>query len=121
MNFRELREHCLSKHGAAETFPFGESVLVFKVAGKMFALTDIDRLPLSVSLKCDPARAVELRDRYLAVQPGYHLNKTHWNTVDLDGSVPAREVREWIDHSYDLVVHSLRRADRDALLHGNDI
>ena len=115
MTFRELREHCLSKRGAEETFPFGETVLVFKVAGKMFALTGIEALPLSVSLKCDPDRAVELRDRYPAVQPGYHLNKAHWNTVELDGSVPAREVRAWIDHSYELVVQSLKRADRDAL------
>ena len=81
----------------------------------MFALTSIEALPLSVSLKCDPDRAVELRDRYPAVQPGYHLNKTHWNTVELDGSVPAWEVRAWIDHSYELVVQSLKRADREAL------
>jgi predicted DNA-binding protein (MmcQ/YjbR family) len=121
MTFRELREHCLSKHGAEETFPFGETVLVFKVAGKMFALTSLDRLPFSVSLKCDPERAVEIRERYPAVQPGYHLNKTHWNTVELDGSVSAAEVRGWIDHSYDLVVKSLRRADREILLHGNRI
>ena len=82
----------------------------------MFALTSLDALPLRVSLKCDPDRAVELRDRYPEVQPGYHLNKRHWNTVELDGSIPAREVRAWIDHSYELVVQSLKRGDRDALL-----
>lgn len=116
MTFGELRDYCASKHGAEETFPFGETVLVFKVAGKMFALTSLDQLPLRVSLKCDPERAVELRERYAAVQPGYHLSKVHWNTVELDGSVPAREVRSWIDDSYDLVVRSLKRAEREALL-----
>jgi predicted DNA-binding protein (MmcQ/YjbR family) len=115
MTFSELRAYCASKHGAEETFPFGETVLVFKVAGKMFALTSLDQLPLSVSLKCDPERAVELRERYAAVQPGYHLSKVHWNTVELDGSVPAREVKSWIDDSYDLVVKGLKRAERDAL------
>ncbi len=116
MNFAQLHAYCLSKPGAEETFPFGETALVFKVKGKMFALTDIERLPLSVSLKCDPARAVELRERYAAVQPGYHLSKAHWNTVELDGSVTDDEVREWIDHSYDLVVAGLRRVDREALV-----
>lgn len=116
MTFRELHEYCLSRPGAQETFPFGESVLVYKVAGKMFALTNIERLPLGVSLKCDPDRAVELRDRYAAVQPGYHLNKVHWNTVELDGSIPDEEIRSWIDESYWLVVAGLKRADREALL-----
>lgn len=116
MTFRELREHCRSKPGAEATFPFGEEVLVFKVAAKMFALTNLERLPLSVSLKCDPDRAVALRDRYPAVQPGYHLNKTHWNTVEIDGSIPDADIRAWIDDSYALVVQSLKRADREALL-----
>lgn len=115
MTFRELRDHCLSLPGAEETFPFGEDVLVFKVAGKMFALTSLERLPLSVSLKCDPDRAVELRASYPSVLPGYHLSKRHWNTVELDGSIPAHEVRGWIDDSYRLVVAGLRRADREAL------
>lgn len=115
MTFRELREHCLSLPGAEETFPFGEDVLVFKVAGKMFALTAMERLPLSVSVKCDPDRAMELRARYPSVLPGYHLSKRHWNTVELDGSIPASEVRGWIDESYRLVVAGLRRADREAL------
>jgi predicted DNA-binding protein (MmcQ/YjbR family) len=115
MTFSELRAYCASKHGAEETFPFGETVLVFKVAGKMFALTGLDTLPLSVNLKCDPDRAIELRERYAAVQPGYHMSKVHWNTVELDGSVPAREIRSWIDDSYDLVVKSLKPAARDAL------
>src|SRR5690606_21110433 len=100
-------------------FPFGDEVLVFKVMGKMFALTSIERLPLSVSLKCDPERAVLLRERYPAVQPGYHLNKAHWNTVELDGTVPDGTIRSWIDESYELVVRSLKRADREALLRGS--
>ena len=115
MTFRELHDYCISKPGAQETFPFGEEALVFKVAGKMFALTNVERLPLSVSLKCDPDRAVELRERYAAVQPGYHLNKAHWNTVELDGSIPDADVRSWIDDSYELVVRGLPRGDRDAL------
>lgn len=115
MTFRELRDHCLAKPGAEETFPFGEAVLVFKVGGKMFALTDVERLPFAVSLKCDPDDAVELRDRYPAVQPGYHLNKAHWNTVEIDGSIPDSEIRRWIDESYELVVRGLTRRDRQAL------
>ncbi len=116
MNFRQLREYCSSKAGVEETFPFSEEVLVFKVAGKMFALTNLVALPLSVNLKCDPDRAVELRERYAAVQPGYHMNKTHWNTVEIDGSVADEEVYGWIDDSYTLVVRSLKRADREALM-----
>lgn len=119
MTFGELREHCRSKHGAEETFPFGEAVLVFKVMAKMFALTNLERLPLSVSLKCDPDRAAQLRERHPAVQPGYHLNKKHWNTVEIDGSIPDFEIRAWIDESYALVVRGLKRADREALQRSN--
>jgi len=116
MTFRDLYDHCMSKPAAEETFPFGEDVLVFKVAGKMFALTNTERLPLSVSLKCDPEHAIQLRERFAAVQPGYHLNKAHWNSVDLDGSIPDEEVRRWIDDSYALVLQGLSRADRNRLL-----
>ncbi len=116
MTFRDLYDYCRSKPGAEETFPFDETVLVFKVAGKMFALTNIERLPLSVSLKCDPERAVQLRERYAAVEPGYHLSKKHWNTIELDGSISDAEVFSWIDHSYNLVVQGLSRAKREALL-----
>ncbi|HET8655168.1 MAG TPA: MmcQ/YjbR family DNA-binding protein [Longimicrobiaceae bacterium] len=111
MTFQQLRDFCLSLPDAEETFPFGEDTLVFKVGGKMFAITGIERLPLSVSLKCDPDRAVALRERYAAVQPGYHLNKTHWNTVELDGSVPDHSVRQWIRDSYDLVAQG-RKGER---------
>lgn len=115
MTFRALHEHCLSKPGAEETFPFGEDVLVFKVRGKMFALTSLERLPLSVSLKCDPELAEDFRARHGGVRPGYHLDKRHWNTVDLESGVTDAEVRAWIDHSYERVVRGLKRADREAL------
>lgn len=115
MTFKELRDHCLSLPGGEETFPFGEDVLVFKVAGRMFALTAIDRLPLCVSLKCDPDRADELRERYPGVRPGYHMNKRHWNTIELESDIPTHEIRGWIEDSYRLVVRGLRRADREAL------
>ncbi len=107
MDLPEAISHCLAKPGAEETTPFGPEVLVYKVGGKVFALTDPDEFPARVNLKCDPERAVVLREEYEAVIPGYHMNKKHWNTVVLDGSLPARLVRELIDHSYDLVVASL--------------
>lgn len=105
--FSELYDYCAGKPGATEDYPFGENTLVFKVAGKMFALTGTGGMPPTVNLKCDPERAIELRERYEAVEPGYHMNKKHWNTVTIDGSIPIREVREMIDHSYALVVASL--------------
>ncbi|MCP9950669.1 MmcQ/YjbR family DNA-binding protein [Actinomadura madurae] len=104
---------CLAKPGAAEDYPFGDEVAVFKVAGRMFALVPLGAEPGSVSLKCDPDLAADLRRRYNAVAPGYHLNKRHWNTVTLDGSVPGEEVLEMIDHSY--VVARLTKAQREAL------
>jgi len=102
MNIESLREYCISKKGADESFPFGEDTLVFKVKGKIFALVNLDG-ELSINLKCDPVFAIELRERYASVTPGYHMNKKHWNTVLLDGSVPDKEVQSWIDHSYDMV------------------
>lgn len=106
---------CMAKPGTVEDYPFGDEVAVFKVVGRMFALVPLGEEPASVSLKCDPGLAVSLRDRYPAITPGYHLNKRHWNTVALDGSVPEDEVRELIDHSCDLVVASLTKAQRDQL------
>jgi len=102
--------HFLSKPGSEETTPFGPDVLVYKVGGKMFALAVPDDFPSRVNLKCDPERAVELREEYDAVKPGYHMNKKHWNTLVLDGSVPTKLVRELIDHSYDLVAASLPKS-----------
>ena len=106
---------CAAKPGAVEDYPFGDDVAVFKVADRMFALIALGGEPSSVSLKCDPGLAAGLRDRYAAITPGYHLNKRHWNTVTLDGSVPSSEVVELIDHSYDLVVARLTRARREKL------
>lgn len=102
MNIEELREFCLSLPEASEDFPFDETTLVFKVKGKMFALTDLVG-PLSVNVKCDPELALELREQYHAVKPGYHMNKKHWNTVEIDGSVSDALLREWITMSYTLV------------------
>jgi predicted DNA-binding protein (MmcQ/YjbR family) len=115
MNPAELRDHCLSFAGAEETFPFGPETSVFKVTGKMFALSALGGDSLRVSLKCEPALAAALRDTHAAVIPGYHLNKRHWNTVILDGSLPDTTVREMIEDSYDLVVSKLPRTDRRAL------
>ena len=106
---------CGVKPGSAEDYPFGDEVAVFKVAGRMFALVPLGQPPGSVSLKCDPHLAEGLRARYPAVTPGYHLNKRHWNTVALDGSVPDEELLELIDHSYALVVARLTRAVREGL------
>lgn len=116
--FSELYDYCIGKPGSTETYPFGEETLVFKVGGKMFALTGIGTVPPTVNLKCDPERAIELRERYHAVRPGYHMNKRHWNTVTLDGSIPAAELRKMIDHSYALVVASLPKKIRTELEKG---
>ena len=102
MNIVALRDFCISKKGSTETFPFGDDTLVFKVKEKIFALVNLDG-DLSINLKCDPVLAIDLRERYSSVTPGYHMNKKHWNTVLLDGSVPDKEVFSWIDHSYDLI------------------
>jgi predicted DNA-binding protein (MmcQ/YjbR family) len=111
----ELRKHCLALPGAAETFPFAPGTSVFKVEGKMFALSALTRSPLSVSLKCEPALAEQLRQMHAAVLPGYHLNKKHWNTVIIDGSLPDRMIRDMVEDSYDLVVSRLSAARRRGL------
>ena len=104
--------YCLAKKAVTEGFPFGEGVLVFKVAGKMFALVALEEIPLRVNLKCDPEKAIELREQYASVIPGYHMNKQLWNTVILEGEVPDREFFEWIDDSYNLIVASLSKKKR---------
>ncbi len=111
----QLRAYLLSKPGAVEDLPFGPSPLVVKAGGKMFALLSLGENPLHLSLKCDPTHAQMLRDAYPAVTPGYHLNKRHWNTVVLDGSVPNTQVRAMIDESYALVVKGLTRAAQKLL------
>jgi predicted DNA-binding protein (MmcQ/YjbR family) len=102
MDIVKLREYCISKKGAEETFPFGDDTLVFKKKGKIFALVNLEG-DLTINLKCDPALAIELREEFPCVIPGYHMNKKHWNTILVDGSVPDREIFKWIDHSYDLI------------------
>lgn len=102
MDIVELRDYCITKNDATESFPFDEDTLVFKVNGKMFALMNLTG-DLSINLKCDPEKAIELRELYPAVEPGYHMNKAHWNSIRVDGSIPSSLIKEWIDHSYELV------------------
>ena len=115
MDLELFREYCLTKPRATEATPFGPDVLVFKVRGKMFALAALEEVPTTVNLKCDPDRALELRDRYEQVTPGYHMNKKHWNTVEIESGLPDAEVRKMIDHSYELVTKSLPKAGRKKL------
>jgi len=110
MDLAQFREYCLSKPRATEGTPFGPDVLVFKVGGKMFALAALDEVPTTVNLKCDPDLALDLRDRYEQVTPGYHMNKKHWNTVEIETGIPGAELRKMIDHSYDLVANSLPKS-----------
>jgi predicted DNA-binding protein (MmcQ/YjbR family) len=110
MDLADFREYCLGKPNVTEGTPFGKTVLVFKVGGKMFALAALDEVPTTANLKCDPDLALDLRDRYEQVRPGYHMNKKHWNTVEIDTRIPDGELRRMIDHSYDLVVQSLPKA-----------
>jgi predicted DNA-binding protein (MmcQ/YjbR family) len=108
----------MTKKGVTEDFPFGESTLVFKVKGKMFLLTSLNEDVLSFNAKCDPEKAIELRERYDAVQPGYHMNKIHWNTITVDGRLSQQLLREIIDDSYTLVVQSLPKKMKDELNRG---
>ena len=112
----DVLELCADLRGAVEDYPFGDEVTVFKVGGKMFALVMLEGEPGRVNLKCDPDLAIELRARFPAVTPGYHMSKRHWNTVELDGSIDDDELREMIDHSYDLVLSKLPRRVRDEIL-----
>ena len=115
MNAEQLRDYCLSLLGTDEEFPFGPETSVFKVAGKIFALSRLAECPLRVSLKCDPSLAEELRKAHPAVIPGYHLNKRHWNTVIIDGSLSDEIISNMVEDSYDLIVSKLPRAQRQAL------
>lgn len=110
-----LRKYCATKAGSKEDFPFDQYTLVFKVMNKMFALTNISQTKLTVNLKCEPEFAELLRGKYEAIIPGYHMNKKHWNTVTIDGSIPNNELLQLIDHSYDLVVSKLKKSDREKL------
>ena len=108
----EIDNYCLSKAGVEKTYPFGDDIPVMKVMGKMFTLASVEDGVVSVNLKADPDWSLILREHYAAVVPGYHMNKKHWNTVTLDGSIPADEVWEMFDHSYNLVVRGLKKSQR---------
>lgn len=115
MDIKNLKSYLLNKPGGTEDYPFGPDTLVYKVMGKMFALLGEDDNPLRINLKCDPDEALVLRDMYESVIPGYHMNKEHWNTVILDGSIPESEIKKMIDESYRLVVKSLKKSDKEKL------
>lgn len=108
MNIEEYRNYCITKKGVTEAFPFDQSTLVFKVMGKMFALAGVDSFKF-INLKCDPEKAVELRERYDAVKPGYHMSKVHWNSVYPNEDAPDKLIYQWIDDSYNLIVTSLSK------------
>ncbi len=107
MNIEELRKFCLNLKETTEDYPFGEDTLVFKVAGKMYVLASLKSIPLQINLKCNPEKAIELREKYGAVKPGYHMNKKHWNTVIVDGSIRDNEIKKWAKESYELVISGL--------------
>ena len=107
MNVEELRDYCLQKKHVTESFPFNEETLVFKVAGKIFALCGLESYPASVNLKCDPEKALELRTEYDEIIPGYHMNKQHWNTLNIEGRLSTKLIKSLIDDSYWLIVKSL--------------
>lgn len=116
MNIEEFRDYCLSKKGVTESFPFDEVTLVFKVMGKIFSICPLEQLPSQVNLKCDPERAVELREEYDGIiMPGYHMNKIHWNTVEIENNIPNGILIELIDHSYDLIVKKLPKKLKEEL------
>lgn len=119
LDFEGLKKYCLNKKGAFEDFPFDNCTLVFKVGGKMFVLTNIDCKPLYVNLKCDPFLCDVLRQEHTSIKPGYHMAKRHWNTVMLDGSIPDAKIYWMIDMSYELVLKSLRKVDREEIMNGD--
>lgn len=114
MNLEIIRTHCLSKKGTVEEYPFDEDTPVYKVMGKIFLLSNLIP-PISINIKADPEEAVDIRERYESVTPGYHMDKKHWITVMLDGSIPPKLIFEWIDNSYNLVTAKLKKADREKL------
>lgn len=111
----KFRAYCLPKKGVTEEFPFGDDTLVYKVMGKIFALTGLNNIQFAINLKCEQEYMQELRSRYAAVQPGYHMNKQHWNTVIVDGSIPNKEILAMVDHSYEQVVKGLSKKLKEAL------
>ncbi len=118
MDIESFREYCLSLPDVTEWMPFGPDVEVFKVSGKIFTITPLDTGDFRFNVKCDPALALELREQYEGVLPGYHMNKQHWNTIIPDTEIPDRLLKEWVRHSYDLIVDSLPKKKREALRNG---
>lgn len=123
MNFDELKSYCLKKKGVVVDFPFDTQTLVFRVGSKMFALTNMNKFPLQVNLKCEPYLAEELRSEFTSIKPGYHMNKKHWNTVVIDGTLDDGKLFWMIDMSYKLVFNSLKKADRKRIeeLHKDEV
>jgi len=115
MNVEQFREYCLAKKGVTEDFPFGETTLCLRVMAKIFALTGLEGEDFKVNLKCDPDYALELREQYPEVQPGFHMNKKHWNTVNFDGSLDESLLRRLVDHSYEVVAVTLKKTEKEAL------
>lgn len=118
MTITDFYDYCLAKKGVTEHFPFDEDTLVFKIGGKMFALSslsDWEKNEAAMNLKCDPERAIELREQYEGIQPGFHMSKVHWNTITVNSDVPAKLLRELIDHSYELVFNSLTKKARESV------
>lgn len=113
MNIESLRSYCIKKPFVTEEFPFDEVTLVFKVLNKAFLLTGLDEPELKFNVKCDPEKAIELREQYTCVQPGFHMNKKHWNTIHDDGSVSDQLLKEWIDHSYEMVIAGMSKKDQE--------
>lgn len=115
MNIESISDYCRRKKGVTEDFPFDEDTLAIRVMNRIFLLASLEKIPLHINMKCDPEYAVELREKYESVLPGYHMNKLHWNTVILDGSISEMELKQMIDHSYDQVVKGLKKTDRQKL------
>ena len=113
MDIESIRNYCISKNAVTESMPFDDKTLVFKVAGKIFALANLDTHPLRINVKCDPEKAVDLRERFESVRPGYHMNKKHWNTIEINGEVSRDLIFKLIDHSYNLVIAKLTKKIRD--------
>lgn len=118
MNIEDFRDYCLQKFDVEESSPFGPDVLVFKVGGKMFALCDIEEFK-RINLKCSPENAIELRERYVEVSPGYHMSKEHWNSINPKGELQDSLIKSWVDISYDLIVQSLPKAKQEFIKKGN--
>jgi predicted DNA-binding protein (MmcQ/YjbR family) len=115
MNNEEIRDYCLEKPGVTECYPFDEFTMVMKVMSKMFIYVSLDRVPSTMNLKCDPEKAMELREKYDSVTPGFHANKKYWNTIILDNTIPDKFIRQWIDDSYSLVSAGLKKKEKEEL------